>query len=641
MEFLDRPAGRGFTHRRWRWLVTRPGLLVLIALAACNDSELPKPAIHDELVGLTRDDFATALSRPGTPPVRSREVGRDKKAKLLASRPAIDPGPLVTLSVNETVPLKDVLISLARQADREIEIDPRIEGGIILSVRNRPFLKVVERIAKLGGLRFTTEDGILRVELDEPFHRAYNLSFLDVERQFSSTVSTSVSVFTSSSGSGGGGGGNGSTNSIETRATNNMWNGIEATLSQLLADHAPARLVSSSLGESDLVQVTPTTGETVSLATEPNGDNLVTAVLTQAQATMQAVSGNGTPATATPPATAAAGDGTDSGNSSYFTLNRTAGLLDVYGTELQQAAVADYLQRAERSLTSQVLIEAKILEVKLNEEYHTGINWRAVVGDVSAAAPFTGALSPVPGPFDTLASAVPDAFSIALDRNDFDAVLSLVEGFGTTRTLSSPRVTVMQGHTAVLKVTENRVFFQLSYEREEQDNGNDRITVSSDVNTVPVGVVITVQPAIDLDNDTVSMTLRPTVTRVTGTVDDPAVSIASDNSVRSVVPVVAVQEIDSVVKMDSGDTIIMGGLMQDNALRDDQGVPFLSQLPLLGTLFRARDETTDQTELVIFLRATIVDPDGDHVGDKDLELYRTFAKDPRPFTGPRDERPLP
>lgn len=631
------------------------GFAAILALSSCNgEIDLEKPAPHDELAGLTRKDFAAALERPeAAPPPMARQAGRqsERARRLAGERAQVDPGPLVTISVNETVPLKDVLISLARQADREIEIDPRIEGGIILSVRNRPFLKVIERIAKLGGLRFTIQEGILRVELDEPYSKSYELSFLDVEREFTSSVSTSVNVY-SGGDSGSGGGGNGSTNSISTTSSNHLWEDVENTLTQLLSSHAPERLVDRPIGTTALLQLPEQNGEAVNLGTDSGN---LAAAIEGAEAVTSAVSAALTPpastsSLATGAGSAANGSGSGSGSGSaggtgggashYFTLNRAAGLLNVHATERQHEAIADYLDRLERSLTSQVLIEAKILEVRLNDEFHTGINWRMVLGDASAAAPLGGSLTPNPGPFDNLITAIPNAFSIAIDSDDFDGVLSLVETFGTTRTLSSPRVTVLQGHTAVLKVTENQVFFRLDYEREEDDSGTDRITVSSEINTVPVGVVVTVQPAIDLRAETVSMTLRPTITRVTGTVDDPAVSIASNNSVRSVVPVVAVQEIDSVVKMDSGDTIVMGGLMQDDVSRDDQGVPFLSTIPLLGNLFKARDEVTDRNELVIFLRATIV-PRDNPVDDKDLDLYREFARDPRPFAEPSAGPALP
>ena len=128
------------------------------------------------------------------------------------------------------------------------------------------------------------------------------------------------------------------------------------------------------------------------------------------------------------------------------------------------------------------------------------------------------------------------------------------------------------------------------------------------------------------------MALRPTVTRVIDMVDDPAVAIASNNTVVSQIPVVAVQEIDSVVTLRSGQVVVMGGLMRDIAINRDEGVPALGQLPGLGYLFKAREESTKQTELVIFLRATIIDQGG--IDPVDADLYRRFGGDRRPFPMP-------
>jgi len=612
------------------------GLLLVAGCSTLESVEGP----HDEAVGLTREAFAEALARPvAVPapiPARSR-LDRARSPRAMVTEeppvdrgPGVDLGPPVTLSVNETVPLKDVLLSLARQAGREIEIDPRIEGGIILAVRDRPFLKVVERIARLAGLRFSVEDGILRMELDEPYQRTYRLNFLDVERRFASSVSTSVNVFTE--GGGGAGGGNGSTNTIDTRSTNDLWTDIETTLTQLLSTHAPERLCQRARIDAGGVQERAD-GEAVSPLADGPGDPPPAASSSAGPLAAEPSAGPSAPPSA--PADVV----TVSAPTHRFTLNRTAGLLNVHASSRQHAAIEEYLERLRGSLNSQVLIEAKILEVTLDDEFRTGINWRAVLGDVSAAAPLGGSLSPVAGPFDSLSRAAADVFSVALEKDDLQGVLSLIERFGTTRTLSSPRVTVMQGHTAVLKVAENQVFFQLTIEREKQEFGDDLVTVSSEINTVPVGVVITVQPSIDLEKQAVSMTLRPTITRITDTIADPAVAIASNNTVQSLVPVVAVQEIDSVVKMGSGGTIVMGGLMQDDALRADEGVPGLSRVPLLGHLFKARDEVSSQRELVIFLRATIVADDTAAIGPKDRDLYGSFARDPRPLDTAVSSRP--
>jgi MSHA biogenesis protein MshL len=144
-----------------------------------------------------------------------------------------------------------------------------------------------------------------------------------------------------------------------------------------------------------------------------------------------------------------------------------------------------------------------------------------------------------------------------------------------------------------------------------------------------------VQPSINQETDEISLALRPTVTRVVDEVDDPAVAIASNNTVKSQVPVVAVQEIDSVVKLHSGQVAVMGGLMSDSSSNQEEGVPVLGQLPVIGYLFKARDDATRKTELVIFLRATILENGG--IDPVDADFYKRFGRDRHPFPMPETQ----
>lgn len=275
------------------------------------------------------------------------------------------------------------------------------------------------------------------------------------------------------------------------------------------------------------------------------------------------------------------------------------------------------------------------MEVALSDEFESGINWRAFFDDrYGFAAPLGRAVTPPP--FNSVSDATSDVVTLALNRGDLDVIANFIQRFGTVRTLSSPRVTVLQNQTAVLKVAENQVFFRLFFERIEDDNGDDQININSEIRTVPVGVIITVQPSINATTQDISLALRPTVTRVIDVINDPAVAIVSNNTVESEIPIIAVQEIDSVVTMQSGEVVVMGGLMRDLAVSQDNGIPWLGQLPGLGYLFKAHQDRYRQTELVIFLRATILDDGG--IEEVDADLYRRFSGDRRPFPMPATNR---
>jgi general secretion pathway protein D len=156
---------------------------------------------------------------------------------------------------------------------------------------------------------------------------------------------------------------------------------------------------------------------------------------------------------------------------------------------------------------------------------------------------------------------------------------------------------------------------------------------------------MTVQPSIDAAHNRVTMTLRPTVSRVVGEVDDPSINLNAavagvSSPIQSQIPVLAVREMDSVLQLHSGEIAVMGGLMQDSSINQDQGVPYLDELPAIGGLFKSRNNNGQTTELVILLRATIADqPKPDKADDS---LYHGYNNDPRPLPLPSlDTNKLP
>ena len=151
-------------------------------LAACQ-GKIPVMD-QDRYAHLTRDDFRTALGPRPAPPYAPQAAAGGPPIPDLQSPvelpPPLSPAErkLVSIAVDETVPLKDVLIELARKAEVDLELDPRIEGGVILTMRDRPLREVIERIADLAGLRFQFRGSGLRIELDEPYYVNYRVDYL-------------------------------------------------------------------------------------------------------------------------------------------------------------------------------------------------------------------------------------------------------------------------------------------------------------------------------------------------------------------------------------------------------------------------------------------------------------------------------
>ncbi len=642
--------------------VARQALLIsLLLLSACSNLSQPDFDKQDRGAGLDRQDYRDAL--------KPREAKADGSATPppIPQSESLVPMPnlalpanarLVTISVNENVPIREVLVELAQQANVGLELDPHITGSLIFSVRQRPFEDVIGRIADMADLRYHLDRNVLRIERDLPYLQNYRVDYLNVTRDTKSSVSTTVDVVGGDvvGGEGSGGQGNSSASEVSSESKNNFWEELEANISMLMNRSAerkslltadPAAASASAAGANfsgapDPLPLTPAAPQAAAAQSgdAPGGGSLLAMVAqaataagaagatVPANAAVAPAADSGAAAAATPGAAAVA---TIAPNQRPYSINRVAGLVNVYGTQRQHKMIEGYLRKLRRAIAGQVLIEAKVLEVQLSDGFESGINWAGVLGAATGAARFgTTVAVPQAGPFNDLNTATTGVVTLALDRNDIDAVANLAQQFGTVRTLSSPRLTVQHNQTAVLKVVSNRVFFELDFERTTNETTNtDRVTVNSNIRTVPEGVIITVQPSIHGETDEIGMTLRPTITRITGTINDPGVSIASNNTVQSPVPIIAVQEIDSMVTVRSGRVLVMGGLMQDSSAATETGLPGASSVPILGNLFKSRSDNSRQTELVIFLRASIIEDSG--VSPADIDLYRTFGRDRRPL----------
>lgn len=235
-----------------------------------------------------------------------------------------------------------------------------------------------------------------------------------------------------------------------------------------------------------------------------------------------------------------------------------------------------------------------------------------------------------------------DLISFGATGTKFSGIANVLQEFGIVRTLSSPRLTVMNNQSAVLKVAQNKVYFRLNYDKMFNTTNNQTdTTVSSDIQTVPIGLIMMVQPSIDPDSGEIILFLRPSISRLTQTIADPAVDIAYNASTTaankvtdvkpSLIPVVEVREIDSVLRLQDREMAILGGLMEVRSAEQTDSIPGLDNIPLIRDLTGSIAEGDTIVELVIILRATIVDkvahPDG-----ADMRLMHSYTTDPRPIS---------
>jgi general secretion pathway protein D len=295
-----------------------------------------------------------------------------------------------------------------------------------------------------------------------------------------------------------------------------------------------------------------------------------------------------------------------------FTVHKQGGMICVRTNQRMHRQIQDYFNQLRNVSASQVLIEAKIVEVALSEQYRSGINWQKITGgDLRFSANF-GNLAGTQAGLNTMQGAS-DFVSFGLSGRDFEGILQALSTFGSSRTISSPRLTVMNNQSALLKVAQNQVYFRLNYDRSFYNNNNrESINVSSDIQTVPIGLVMAVQPSIDQESGEIILSLRPTISRLAQSVRDPAVDVAistaqnNANIVPSMVPVVEVREIDSILRLKDGEIAVMGGLMEVRSRYRTSKIPGAGDIPFAGELFKSTNEGDEVVELVILLKAHIM-----------------------------------
>jgi general secretion pathway protein D len=277
--------------------------------------------------------------------------------------------------------------------------------------------------------------------------------------------------------------------------------------------------------------------------------------------------------------------------------NRESGTISVRATSSAHDDIQSFVDHVINSARRQVLIEATVVEVTLNDDFQAGVDWsRIATGDGwSLEQNLLGA---------TLGS-TPFLSATFVDTNADRAVTAAIkalDSFGDVSVMSSPKIMALNNQTSVLKVADNRIYFEIEEDSATDQSGNVTTTFTTTVKTVPVGFVMNVTPFITADNEVI-LNIRPTITRILRFVNDPNPNL----TVESPIPEIQVREMESVLRVADGHTAVLGGLMQDTADKSSAGLPGLHDARGIGLLFGTKSRELAKTELVIFLRPRIID----------------------------------
>ncbi|NNE62455.1 MAG: pilus (MSHA type) biogenesis protein MshL, partial [Gammaproteobacteria bacterium] len=281
--------------------------------------------------------------------------------------------------------------------------------------------------------------------------------------------------------------------------------------------------------------------------------------------------------------------------------NRESGTISVLASSSAHENIQRFLDQVMQSARKQVLIEATVVEVTLNDDFQAGVDWNSIAKDDGWSLE-QNLLGGTLGTTPFLSATFTDSDS---DR-DISAAVKALDSFGDVSVMSSPKIMALNNQTSVLKVVDNRVYFTTEVEEKDAtDNSAAETTFTTTIHTVPVGFVMNVTPFIT-DNDEVILNIRPTISRILRFVNTPNPALA-EAGIDNPVPEIQVREMESVLRVSDGNTAVIGGLMQDAANKSNSGLPGLHDSEGFGFLFGTRSRELEKTELVIFLRPRILD----------------------------------
>jgi general secretion pathway protein D len=263
-----------------------------------------------------------------------------------------------------------------------------------------------------------------------------------------------------------------------------------------------------------------------------------------------------------------------------------------------------------------------VAEVQLRNEYQRGITWERVrapgTPGISAGQPaIQPATSATPG-----FNSSPFFIGFISSGGSFNVTLKLLEQFGDVRVLSSPKLSVLNNQTAILRVTRDIIYFNITPSGTPVAvTGGGTAVVTPSFTTTPniaaEGFMMAVLPQVSAA-DAIVLNVRPTIRRRVDSVTDPnpalQVTSSNPNAVPNIIPVFETREFDSMLRLQSGQIGVLAGLMQDIVENTDTGIPGIRSIPFIGEILSNRSDLSRKSELVIFLRATVIqDPslDGD------------------------------
>ena len=592
-----------------RTALHRTPLILTLLLAACASPQ-GKPPSESHLT-------QTAAPAPdaGIPVPVSQN--------LAVPKPKVGPKTETYSVVVNNVRVHDLLFALARDAKVNVDIHPGLQGNVTLNAIDQTLPQILNRLSKQVDLRWELDGQTLAVMPDSPFLHTYRVDYVNMKRDTTGSINVSGEIAGGTTGSTGiPGGGNSSSSKIDNSAKNHFWETLIQNIKDLL--HETDKVLPE--GSSDTL-VEQTQANTFG---QPQGGN------TNSTSSSTSASGKNTPAIPV----SQTGNATTLVKRSTFReaasviANAETGVISVRATARQQERVQEFLDQVLTSAKRQVLIEATIAEVELSNQYQQGVDWSRVA---SSSSNTNGIF------FSQTGAAVAGAGLFTLNSKGYDrengtftSAIRLLENFGTVKIISSPKISVINNQSAILKVVDNQVYFTIKANVITSEGGASTTFYSTEQRVVPIGFVMSITPQISGHGEVI-LNVRPSITRIFGAAKDPNPSLTNSvtgTRIDNLIPIVRTREMESVLRLEDGSVGVMGGLMEEQTSDNDSAVPWFHTIPILGALFTQKNKENRKTELVIFLRPTVIRESGIN-GDfsrlrEHLPTKEFFANNPGP-----------
>lgn len=554
-------------------LLKKTSIILLIFLISCNTS--PKygstlDAIKPEFKqGFNPDKIRPITKIPNS--IANLLIPKINNIELADANDTSQPEKKFNI-VADNAASKSFFLDLVDGTPMNIVVHPDVTGTISLSLKNVTVHDVLEAVQKIYGFGFESSGQSIRILPVALQTRVFKLNYLDLVRTGNSgTTITGVNFSTSGSSS--------STSSSSSSSTTTSGSNIATTNTTNLWDQL-LKTIQSMLG----------------IATGPA-------------------------ATTT--------DKSSLGKSVAVSPITGMIIVTAYPNELQK--IEQFLATAENSLNKQVMLEAKVLEVDLNDGYRSGINWallndnmrisqigndlnsdeslstNTIVNSSSAQQggmtnnPINTGINHLPPQIPTNLNSFGGLLTLGMNYRKLATFVELLAAQGNVQVLSSPRITTSNNQKALIKVGNDQFFITNFTTTTTSTTAGSTSAPTVTLNPFFSGIALDVTPQIG--DDDITLHIHPTISTVTGTntkfpgAGDKGIDLAKSS----------VRESDSIVRAKNGQLIVIGGLMQDKTAELITGIPFLKDIPFVGAAFRHTRQQASKSELVILLRPTILD----------------------------------